>query len=48
MKKKAVLICSECASRNYPIMVDSKLQIKRISLNKYCKQCMKHTLHTQS
>lgn len=48
MKKKAILICSECASRNYSIMVDPKLQVKRITLNKYCKQCNKHTLHTQS
>ncbi len=48
MKKNYVLICSDCLSRNYQIKVDAKVQSKRISLNKYCKKCNKHTLHKQS
>lgn len=48
MKRKAVLICSNCLSRNYVIELDTKKQLERLKLNKYCKKCNKHTLHKQS
>lgn len=48
MKKKVVLICSVCLSRNYNTEIDPKKQTKRLEINKYCKKCNAHTLHKQS
>ena len=37
MRKKIVLACSECGSRNYSTM--SKKDTERLELKKYCNQC---------
>ncbi len=47
MKDKAVLICTECLSRNYEIKRSSD-RTKRFEAKKYCKKCKKHTLHKES
>ncbi|MGI6392859.1 MAG: 50S ribosomal protein L33 [Candidatus Izemoplasmatales bacterium] len=46
MKDKAVLICQECHSRNYEIRRSTKGD-SRFTITKYCKKCMKHTLHKE-
>ncbi|MDR0831295.1 MAG: 50S ribosomal protein L33 [Bacillales bacterium] len=48
MREKILLICSECLSRNY---VTSKIKgatQERFTVNKFCPQCNKHTLHKES
>ena len=46
-KKKVILTCSVCLSRNYTID-KSGSSTKRIELNKYCPRCNKHTLHKET
>ncbi len=45
MKKKVVLICQECLSRNYEISKTDKST--RFEVKKYCKICKKHTVHKE-
>lgn len=47
MKVKAILVCEECNSRNYHILVN-KDSAKRLELRKYCPKCKKTTLHKES
>ncbi|NLI94528.1 MAG: 50S ribosomal protein L33 [Erysipelotrichaceae bacterium] len=47
MRKKIILICSICLSRNYN--TTKKVgSTKRLELRKYCKKCNKTTLHKES
>ncbi len=46
MKNKAVLICTECSSRNYEVKKSEKST--RFEVKKYCNKCKKHTLHKES
>ncbi|MGP1413914.1 MAG: 50S ribosomal protein L33 [Bacillales bacterium] len=48
MRKKVILICSECLSRNYQTSKKSEDSLKRIEINKFCPHCNKHTLHKES
>ena len=45
MKKKVILICQECLTRNYEIKKTS--QSTRFEVKKYCKKCKKHTIHKE-
>ena len=45
MKKKVVLICQECLSRNYEVV--KKDRSTRFEVKKYCKKCKKHTIHKE-
>ncbi|MBR4462345.1 MAG: 50S ribosomal protein L33 [Erysipelotrichaceae bacterium] len=45
-KKKIILTCSECLSRNYVTFHNNSS--KRIELMKYCPKCNRHTLHKQT
>ena len=45
---KITLRCDECKQRNYNTMKNKKNTSERISLNKYCPFCRKHTKHTES
>ena len=47
MREKAILICTECLSRNYSID-KKKDSTSRIEMNKFCKKCNKHTLHKEN
>jgi len=47
MKKKVILICEECLSRNYTTY-KNKDDRTRLELKKYCKTCNKHTTHKES
>ncbi len=46
-RKKVILICDECLSRNYSLFKSQSLD-KKIELKKYCSNCNKHTLHKET
>ncbi|CVH75966.1 50S ribosomal protein L33 2 [Clostridiales bacterium CHKCI006] len=48
MKKKAILVCTECLSRNYTVLKNARMNTERLELRKYCKHCKKHTLHRET
>ena len=48
MRKKVILICSECLSRNYTTTKKSENSTERLEIKKYCPQCNKHTIHKES
>lgn len=45
---KIILVCSECLSRNYSTTLNKQNHRERLEINKYCKQCGKHTLHKET
>lgn len=47
MRKKVVLACTVCLSRNYTYS-KKKEATNRIEINKYCKRCNAHTLHRET
>lgn len=47
MRKKVILICEDCLSRNYTVEKNTASQ-KRLELKKYCAKCGKHTLHKET
>ena len=42
-----VLKCEVCGSRNYTTYKTKNIK-EKIEQNKYCKVCMKHTLHKET
>ena len=46
-KKKVILTCSECLSRNY-VTNKTSSATARVELMKYCPKCNKHTLHKET
>ncbi|WP_096202166.1 50S ribosomal protein L33 [Bacillus sp. FJAT-45350] len=48
MRKKVVLACLECKSRNYTTEKNSQNDSDRIETKKFCKTCNKHTLHQET
>ncbi len=48
MRKKVILICSECLSRNYTTTRPEGGSTERFQINKFCPKCNKHTLHKES
>ncbi|KAA0544118.1 50S ribosomal protein L33 [Bacillus sp. BGMRC 2118] len=47
MRKKAVLACEVCFSRNYSTMKKDN-QNERLEINKFCKVCNSHTVHKET
>ncbi|NMB18825.1 MAG: 50S ribosomal protein L33 [Erysipelothrix sp.] len=47
-RKKVILVCTECLSRNYSTFVNHVKQDERLELKKYCQRCNKHTIHRES
>ncbi|WP_409296452.1 50S ribosomal protein L33 [Peribacillus sp. SCS-26] len=47
MKKKIVLSCAECGSRNYSTESSSS-GTERLEINKFCSTCNKHVLHKET
>lgn len=47
MRKKVILVCESCLSRNYTVEKNSLSQT-RLELKKYCAKCGKHTLHKET
>jgi len=48
MKKKIVLACAVCSSRNYTTAKNPVTRPGRLDVRKYCKTCGKHTLHRET
>ena len=46
-KKKVILTCPVCLSRNYSTNKNANNQ-KRLELKKYCPTCKKHTVHKET
>ncbi len=46
-RKKVILLCDECLSRNYTFFKSQNSDTK-IELRKYCSQCNKHTTHKET
>ena len=46
-KKKVILTCSVCLSRNYSTNRKAG-STKRIELMKFCPRCNRHTLHKET
>lgn len=47
MRKKRILICEVCLSRNYVVMKKTS-ETERLSLKKFCRRCNTHTTHKES
>ena len=45
---KISLQCSECKQRNYNTNKNKKNNPDRLSMNKYCPFCRKHTVHNET
>ncbi len=48
MRTRVTLACSECKRRNYDTMKNKKNNPDRLSFNKHCRYCNKHTLHKET
>ena len=48
MRVKITLACSECKARNSDTKKNTKNDPDRLELNKYCRFCRQHTLHTET
>ncbi|MBE4906623.1 50S ribosomal protein L33 [Bacillus luteolus] len=48
MRKKVVLACVVCGSRNYTTMKNGKDVAERLEINKFCKTCNAHTAHRET
>jgi len=46
--KMVVLACEDCKERNYTTTKNKKTNKERLSLNKYCPTCKKHTVHKET
>ncbi|MEG1222341.1 MAG: 50S ribosomal protein L33 [Bacilli bacterium] len=48
MRKKVILICSKCLSRNYTTTKKVEESTTRLELKKYCPHCNEMTVHKES
>ncbi|WP_200806528.1 50S ribosomal protein L33 [Salimicrobium flavidum] len=48
MRKKIVLACNECSSRNYSTHKNMNHSEERLEVRKFCKNCGEHTLHRET
>ncbi len=48
MRKKIILVCSECLSRNYTTYKNDASNNERLEVKKFCARCNKHTLHKET
>ncbi len=48
MREFIYMTCSDCKRRNYISTRNKKKHPEKVSLNKYCRFCRKHTLHKES
>ena len=46
MRVKITLACTECKQRNYDTNKNKKNDPDRLEMNKFCRFCRKHTLHS--
>lgn len=48
MRKKVILVCEECLSRNYTTFKNTETKLERLEIKKHCPRCKKHTLHKET
>jgi len=48
MRIKITLRCNECKQRNYNTTKNKKNTPDRLEMNKYCRFCRKHTVHSET
>ncbi|ERJ12403.1 50S ribosomal protein L33 [Haloplasma contractile] len=48
MRKKVILACEECLSRNYTSNKNTHNDRERLEIKKFCKKCGKHTIHKET
>ena len=46
-RKKVILLCDKCLSRNYTFD-KSPNSDKKLEMRKYCPKCNQHTLHKET
>ncbi|MBE5734839.1 MAG: 50S ribosomal protein L33 [Clostridiales bacterium] len=48
MRENITLECTECKRRNYSSQKNKKNDPERLTVNKYCSFCKKHTAHKET
>jgi large subunit ribosomal protein L33 len=48
VRPKITLACQECKNRNYITRKNRRNDPDRLSMNKYCPKCGKHTEHRET
>ncbi|SDJ71080.1 50S ribosomal protein L33 [Salimicrobium halophilum] len=48
MRKKVILACTKCSSRNYSTHKKAESTNDRLEVKKFCKRCGEHTLHRET
>ncbi|MFN7253211.1 MAG: 50S ribosomal protein L33 [Anaerobacillus sp.] len=48
MRKRIVLACDICKSRNYTTEKNKATATERTEIRKFCKVCNEHTLHLET
>ncbi|SDK58513.1 50S ribosomal protein L33 [Sediminibacillus albus] len=48
MRRKVVLACAKCLSRNYSTDKNKSENSGRLEVRKFCKRCGAHTLHRET
>lgn len=48
MRKKIIMVCDECLSRNYSTFKNKDTNTERLENKKFCPRCNKHTLHKET
>ncbi|MBS2772449.1 MULTISPECIES: 50S ribosomal protein L33 [Anoxybacillus] len=48
MRKKVILACSQCNTRNYSTMKNTANTQERLDIKKFCKTCNEHTIHRET
>jgi large subunit ribosomal protein L33 len=47
-REVVILACQDCKQRNYSTTRNKKKTQEKLSFNKYCRFCNKHTLHKET
>ncbi len=48
MRKKIVLACTDCGSRNYSSESNKASSTERLEVKKFCSTCNAHTIHKET
>lgn len=48
MRKKIIMVCDECLSRNYSTFKNKDTNTERLEYKKHCPRCNRHTVHKET
>ncbi|MCP3742228.1 50S ribosomal protein L33 [Rossellomorea sp. BNER] len=48
MRKKLILACMDCGTRNYTTAGNNSNKSERLEIKKFCKNCNAHTVHKET